>query len=79
MNFVTEGNINSYYGEQTKIDDSNTSSGINLTVGTLVDVSKKVFIDLLFDFTNLNKKGNAPNTTFNTEIILCKVGVCIRV
>jgi outer membrane protein W len=79
MTFVAEGNTSSLDGEQTKIDDSNNQGGINLTSGALFDVSKRVFINFQFDFTNLNKKGNIPNTSYNTQVLLLKAGVGFRI
>ncbi len=79
MTFVAEGSSSPLDGDPIKFDDSNTQSGLNLTAGILVDVSKRVFINLQFDFTNLNKKGNVPNTSYNTEIILLKAGVGFRI
>ncbi len=79
MNFVAEGSTSSFDGELIKINDSDTQSGLNLTAGTLYDVSKKVFINFQFDFTNLNKKGNVPNTNYNTQVMLLKAGVGFRI
>lgn len=79
MTFVADGSTSPLYDNPIKIDDSNTQSGINLTAGTLFDVSKRVFINFQFDFTNLNKKGNVPNTSYNTQILLLKAGVGFRI
>jgi Outer membrane protein beta-barrel domain len=79
MTFVAEGNTSSLDVEQTKVYDSNSQGGINLTTGALFDVSKRVFINFQFDFTNLNKKGNVPNTSYNTQVLLLKAGVGFRI
>ena len=79
MTFVAKGSTGPFDGEPIKIDDSNVQGGINLTAGTLFDVSKRVFINFQFDFTNLSKKGNVPNTSYNTQILLLKAGVGFRI
>jgi hypothetical protein len=79
MTFVAEGNTSSLDGEQTKIDDSNGQGGMNLTSGALFDVGKRFFINFQLDFTNLNKKGNIPNTIYNTQVLLLKAGIGFRI
>ncbi|HSD06753.1 outer membrane beta-barrel protein [Flavobacterium sp.] len=58
---------------------SKTESGINANFGVAYDVTSKIFIDIQYDYVKLNVDKEIPNTTFNSEVNLLKVGLGFRI
>ena len=58
---------------------SKTESGINANFGFAYDITNKIFIDLQYDFVKLQVDKETPNTTFNTNVNLLKVGLGFRI
>ena len=56
-----------------------TESGINANFGIAYDITKKIFIDIQYDYVKLKVDKETPNTTFNTNINLLKVGLGFRI
>jgi hypothetical protein len=68
-------------GTNNEVDLSgtnNTSSGINLNLGLAIDITKKLFVNVQYDFIKLKKDDLIPNSTFNTNINLVKFGVGLK-
>lgn len=58
---------------------STTESGINVNFGVAYDITDKIFIDIQYDYVKLKVDNEIPNTTFNTNVNLLKVGVGFRI
>jgi opacity protein-like surface antigen len=56
-----------------------TESGINANFGIAYDITKKIFIDIQYDYVKLKVDKETPNTTFNTNVNLLKVGLGFRI
>ena len=56
-----------------------TESGINANFGVAYDITKKIFIDIQYDYVKLKVDKETPNTTFNTNVNLLKVGLGFRI
>lgn len=59
-------------------DFNDTQSGVNLNFGLAYDITSKLFINGQFDFIKLQKEKGIPNSTYNTNINLVKLGIGIR-
>lgn len=59
-------------------DFNDTQSGVNLNFGLAYDITSKLFINGQFDFIKLQKEKGIPNSTYNTDINLVKLGIGIR-
>ena len=55
-----------YYksGSNTEVDDNSTDGGLNLNLGLSYDISKRFFLQIQYDYININKKGD---TVINGE------------
>lgn len=62
---------------QNVSDLSDTVSGINMGLGVSYDVLSRVFLQIQYDFSKLNS-GDAPDTAYNTNFNLLKIGVGLR-
>ncbi|WP_324024636.1 outer membrane beta-barrel protein [Maribacter sp. BPC-D8] len=71
-------------GGGVQVDESITDSGLNLNLGISYDLSSRFFIQVQYDFLNINRKGeNTRNNQtytydFNEKIGLIKAGVGFR-
>ena len=75
MVFDASGTINEF-----DVSGSNeTESGINANFGVAYDITTKIFIDIQYDYVRLNVDKEIPNTTFNTNVNLLKVGLGFRI
>lgn len=59
-------------------DFNDTQSGINFNFGLSYDITSKFFINGQFDFIKLQKEKGIPNSTFNTNINIVKLGIGLR-
>jgi hypothetical protein len=59
-------------------DLNDTQAGVNLNFGLSYDITSKFFVNGQFDFIKLEKENGIPNTTFNTNVNLVKLGVGLR-
>ena len=55
-----------------------TMSGFNTNFGMTIDINKKVFMGLQYDFVKLKIDSQVPQTTFNTNVNLLKIGLGLR-
>jgi len=58
--------------------ENDTQSGINVNLAAAYDVSKKIFFKVQYDFIKLGKDNVIPDTPYNTNIHLLKVGLGLR-
>ncbi|NRT15763.1 opacity protein-like surface antigen [Flavobacterium sp. 28A] len=58
---------------------NDTEGGINANFGISYDITKKIFIDIQYDYVKLKVDKETPNTTFNTNVNLLKVGLGFRI
>lgn len=58
---------------------SKTESGINANFGVAYDITNKIFIDIQYDYVKLKVDNEIPNTTFNSNVNLLKVGLGFRI
>jgi opacity protein-like surface antigen len=75
MVFDTSGTNNGF-----DVSGSNEKEGgINVNFGISYDITKKIFIDIQYDYVKLKVDKETPNTTFNTNVNLLKVGLGFRI
>ena len=58
---------------------SKTDSGINANFGVAYDITTKIFIGIQYDYVKLNVDEETPNTTFDTNLNLLKIGLGFRI
>lgn len=58
---------------------SKTERGINVNFGVAYDITNKIFLDIQYDYVKLKVDKEIPNTTFNTNVNLLKVGLGFRI
>ena len=56
-----------------------SQSGINLNVAVAYDLTEKIFIQLQYDFIKLGTANDIPNTAYNTNVDLVKIGLGYRI
>lgn len=56
-----------------------SQSGINLNVAVAYDLTEKIFIQLQYDFIKLGTANDIPNTAYNTNVDLVKIGLGFRI
>ena len=56
-----------------------SQDGINLNVALAYDLTEKIFIQLQYDFIKLGTSNDIPNTTYNTNVDLVKIGLGFRI
>jgi len=59
-------------------DFNETQSGVNLNFGLSYDFTNKFFVNGQFDFIKLQKEKGVPNSAYNTNINLVKLGIGLR-
>jgi len=59
-------------------NDSDTQNGINANIGFAYDVFKTLFVQIQYDFIRLNADNNIPDTSFNNNLNIVKIGVGLR-
>ena len=60
-------------------DLNDTQSGINLNFGLSYDITSDFFVNGQFDFIKLQKEKGIPNSTYNTNINLVKLGIGLKI
>lgn len=71
-------------GGGVQVDESNTDGGLNLNLGISYDLSSRFFIQVQYDYLNINRKGeNTRNNqtfayNFNEKTGFLKAGVGFR-
>ena len=74
MLFETSGTINGF----DISDTSDTQSGLNFNFGLAYDITEKLFVQAQYDFIKLGVDNNVPNTKFNTNVNVVKIGLGLR-
>ncbi|TDE30273.1 porin family protein [Flavobacterium ranwuense] len=59
------------------VSDS-THSGINANFGIAYDITNRIFAEIQYDYVKLKVDNETPNTTFNTNVNLLKIGLGFR-
>ncbi|WP_299602534.1 hypothetical protein [uncultured Aquimarina sp.] len=63
---------------KTKRETPSTEGGLNLNLGIAYDITKKIFAQVQYDFSSISAPNDIPDTSFNTQIQLLKIGVGYR-
>lgn len=66
------------YGEDIS-DMNKTQNGFNINFGLAYDITKKLFVNTQYDFIKLNQNGDFPNTTYNSNVNLIKIGLGLKI
>ncbi len=56
-------------------DESNTKSGFNFNFGLTYDITEKLFAQVQYDFIKLGVDNDIPDTKFNTNVNILKIGL----
>lgn len=59
-------------------DSSDTKTGININFGLAYDISEKLFVQAQYDVIKLKEDNEVPNTKFNTNVNILKIGLGYR-
>lgn len=71
-------------GNDVRFDNSETDGGLNLNLGLSYDISKRLFVQLQYDYLRLNRKGNTALNgqsypySYNEDVGLVKAGIGFR-
>lgn len=69
-------------GTNNGLDLSNEESikqnGFNANLGIAYDISSTLFATVQYDYIKLNVQNNVPNTPYNTNVNLLKIGIGVR-
>lgn len=57
---------------------SDNQNGFNLNFGCSYDFTEKFFAQLQYDYVKLGAEDNIPNTKFNTNVNILKIGIGFR-
>lgn len=74
-------NIQTFNPEEPMIITSSASeneSGINLNLGTSYDITNKIFAIIQYDFIKITVEDEVPDTKYNTNINIIKIGIGLR-
>jgi hypothetical protein len=74
MNFQLSGSNNG----MDVSGESDSLSGFGLNIGAAYDISNKVFVQVLYDFTKLNVD-DVPDIKYNTNVNLLKIGIGLKI
>lgn len=69
-------------GTSNGFDISNyndTQGGFNINTGILYDLNDRFFVQMQYDFVKLSVKSGIPDTAYNSNVNLLKMGVGIRI
>ena len=58
---------------------SDTQNGINLNMSVAYDLTDKIIIQIQYDFIKLSTANDIPNTGYNTNVNLVKIGLGFRI
>ncbi|KZS41845.1 hypothetical protein AWE51_20845 [Aquimarina aggregata] len=56
-------------------DDVDNQNGFNLNFGVSYDINNRFFTQIQYDFIKLGKEDDIPNTSFNRNVNILKVGL----
>ena len=59
-------------------DSSDTQSGFNFNFGLAYDITEKLFAQAQYDFVKLRVDSEVPETKFNTNVNILKIGLGYR-
>jgi len=59
-------------------DTSDTQSGFNFNFGLAYDITEKLFVQAQYDFIKLGVDNEIPDTKFNTNVNILKIGLGYR-
>lgn len=59
-------------------DESDTQSGFNFNFGLAYDITEKLFVQAQYDFIKLAIDNDVPDTKFNTNVNILKIGLGYR-
>lgn len=71
LNF--KANANDFNNPNTKVTEN--ESGINLNLRLAYDITNKLFVAINYDFVKISTEDGVPDTTFNTNINIIKLGL----
>ena len=57
---------------------SDTQSGFNINAGVAFDITERLFAQFQYDFVKLISVDNIPDTSYNTNVNILKIGVGYR-
>ncbi|MFS4468738.1 outer membrane protein [Maribacter sp. 2210JD10-5] len=60
------------------IDASDTQSGFNFDLGLAYNATEKLFVQAQYDFVKLGINNDVPDTKFNTNVNILKIGLGYR-
>jgi len=55
--------------------DVDNQNGFNLNFGVSYDINNRFFTQIQYDFIKLGKEDDIPNTSFNRNVNILKVGL----
>lgn len=64
--------------ELNNFNDSDTQNGFNANFGFAYDILKKLFVQIQYNFITLTTDNTIPNTSFNRNLGIIKLGVGLR-
>ncbi len=59
-------------------DASDTQSGFNFNFGLAYDITEKLFVQAQYDFIKIRVDNDVPDTKFNTNVNILKIGLGYR-
>lgn len=62
----------------SNLETPSTEGGLNLNLGIAYDITKKIFAQVQYDFSSISAPNDIPDTSFNTQIQLLKIGIGYR-
>ena len=60
------------------IKDGETLTGFSMNTGLQVDVSPRIYFNLEYDFTKVKQRNLVPNTRYNRNVNIIKLGAGLR-
>lgn len=58
--------------------ENQTESGVNVNFGVAYDILERLFVQLQYDFIKLQAQDGVPDTEFNRNVNILKIGVGLR-
>lgn len=65
--------------ELSGFESHTTENGFNANLGLSYDVTKKFFVQVQYDFIKIGVDDNVPDTSYNSNIGLLKLGIGYRI
>ncbi|MDH7913874.1 outer membrane beta-barrel protein [Winogradskyella sp. SYSU M77433] len=79
MNFKTSGIDGFNFSNPDLSSSSQTENGINLNLGLVYDITKKLFVQVQYDLIKIGVEDGVPDTSYNTNITILKFGFGLRI